>query len=301
MNPAVNRSPQSPQPKSPEKLVRPTRPEPEPIASTQASERQEAPPAPAPPPEQVAEEPKARQQPIPPPGEPMQYRAIGLVRGQYLPSAEQFTQGMLLADDETLIDSVLLGRVMSLVKNHIDLSQPHLWVVYPRTRKEDDKLHLQIVGVWEPETLDRDKADESSDSDRTEDGEEAIEDGYFSIRGEVVYQSPPDRQIVVKIRQSSRQQSEKAKFFKLHLQCSIGDKMLGRFWDFQVLRQDRDLVVREGKDIGFLPLKKKPKTAFSKRPVDRKPQLPRRDDRPPMPASPSERKPLPKPIKRQGL
>jgi hypothetical protein len=229
----------------------------------------------------------------------MQYRAIGLVRGQYLPSAEQFTQGMLLAEDETLIDSVLLGRVMSLVKNHIDLSQPHLWVVYPRTRKEDDKLHLQIVGVWEPETLDRDNAAESSDSDEPGDPEEAIEDGYFSIRGEVVFQSHSDRQIVVKIRQLSRQQSEKAKFFKLHLQCSLSDKMVGHFWDLQVLRQERDLVVREGKDIGFLPLKKKPKPAFNKRPVGQKPQLPKREDRLPMPASPSERKPLPKPIKRQ--
>ncbi|MHC5730419.1 MAG: hypothetical protein ACYTXY_41190, partial [Nostoc sp.] len=34
-----------------------------------------------------------RQQPIPPPSEPMQYRAIGLVRGRYHASSEQFTQG----------------------------------------------------------------------------------------------------------------------------------------------------------------------------------------------------------------
>ena len=97
-----------------------------------------------------------RAQPIPPPSEPMQYRAIGLVRGKYAPSEEQFTRGNLHAEEGTEIDAVLLGRVMSLVKNHLDLEQPHLWVVYPRTRQNDDKLHVQIVGVWEPEKLNRD-------------------------------------------------------------------------------------------------------------------------------------------------
>ncbi|WP_445241346.1 hypothetical protein [Microcoleus vaginatus] len=94
-----------------------------------------------------------RQHPIPPPSEPRQYRAVGLVRGRYTQSEEQFTRGMLIAADGTAIDAVLLGRVMSLVKNHLDLEQEHLWVVYPRTRQEDGNLHAQIMGVWEPETL----------------------------------------------------------------------------------------------------------------------------------------------------
>ncbi len=90
-----------------------------------------------------------RQQPIPPPSEPMQYRAIGLVRGRYLASSEQFTQGTLLTTDGVELNAVLLGRIMSLVKNHLDLDKEHLWVVYPRTRQENDTLHIQIVGVWE--------------------------------------------------------------------------------------------------------------------------------------------------------
>jgi hypothetical protein len=38
------------------------------------------------------------------------------------------------------------------MRRHLDLSVPHLWVVYPRCR-EEGKLHLQMVGVWEPSTL----------------------------------------------------------------------------------------------------------------------------------------------------
>jgi hypothetical protein len=194
-----------------------------------------------------------RQQPIPPPSEPMQYRAIGLVRGQYMPSAEQFTQGTLLSADHTLIDAVLLGRIMSLVKNHLNLSENHLWVVYPRTRKEDDKLHVQIVGVWEPEHL-------SANIPTTESGEEdssgvkstEVDDNYFSVRGEVIYQAKEQENIIVKIRQAARKESEEPKFFKLKLQGSFPDKMVGHFWDFQVQRQGDALVIQEGQDIGSL-------------------------------------------------
>ncbi len=100
-----------------------------------------------------------RHLPIAPPSEPMQYRAIGLVRGTYLPTeADQINRGNLTTEDGVVVDAVLLGRVTSLVKKHLELTVPHLWVVYPRTRREteagdEQDLHFQIVGVWEPETL----------------------------------------------------------------------------------------------------------------------------------------------------
>src|SRR4028118_1194932 len=150
-----------------------------------------------------------RQQPIPPPSEPMQYRAIGLIRGQYMPSAEQLTRGTLLAADGTLIDAVLLGRVMSLVKNHLNLDQAHLWVVYPRSRQEDGNLHVQIVGVWEPEKLNQTTSSEPPNSEEVLENSEVeaspdesdadaspvLQDGYFSIRGEVIYYSQEEERI----------------------------------------------------------------------------------------------------------
>lgn len=120
----------------------------------------------------------SRQQPIPPASEPMQYRAIGLVRGRYVPSDEQFTRGNLHTDDGVAIDAVLLGRVMSLVKKHVDLEQSHLWVVYPRTREKEYDLHVQIVGVWEPESLTRLSDDEDSESESSDEAptDEALTD-----------------------------------------------------------------------------------------------------------------------------
>ena len=253
-----------------------------------------------------------RQQPIPPPSEPMQYRAIGLIQGQYTASEEQFTRGTLRAADGTEIDAVLLGRVMSLVKKHLDLTQEHLWVVYPRTREKENDLHAQIVGVWEPEKL---GPIESSDSTSTESADAsttapemdqdeadlpAVQDGYFSIRGEVVFHSPEQEQVVIKIQQSARKEDGEDKFFKLQLKGSLGEKALGHFWDLQVQRQEHNLVIQSATSIGIMPPRKRKKT-----------QLPRRGYAAPRPNRESQRpaqrpgvklpskEPLPKPIKRR--
>merc|ERR1712159_458650 len=88
--------------------------------------------------------------------DPLQYRAIGLVRGIYKPqNDDNFTRGILIDSKGNEIDSVLLGRVITLIRNHVSLEKPHLWVVYPRSRNKKN-LHLQITGIWEPSTLKKD-------------------------------------------------------------------------------------------------------------------------------------------------
>jgi hypothetical protein len=219
-----------------------------------------------------------RDRPIAPPSEPKQYRAIGLVRGRYSPAPEQFTRGMLVTPDGTEIDAVLLGRVMSLLKNHLDLQEDHLWVVYPRTRQQDDSLHVQIMGVWEPETLKKNEAD-AKDKDAEEiEGEDKeatvsqaaaveeksqdelerfpeIQEGYFSVRGEVIYQSQEEEYAVIKIRQAPRKGDDKPKFFKLKLEGTLGDRPVNHFWDLHLQLQGRSLVIERGNDIGALFVK----------------------------------------------
>jgi hypothetical protein len=213
-----------------------------------------------------------RLSPIPPPSEPMQYRAIGLVRGRYVSSTEQFTQGSLVTADGADINAVLLGRIMSLVKNHLDLQQEHLWVVYPRTRQENDQLHLQIVGVWEPDklakanTVEQEEKSDSNESTSTQhdDASEvfrpasSILDGSFSVRGEVVYQAPDGSNLVIKIKQAPRKQDDKPKYFKLKLKGNLDTRAVGKFWDLQVIRQGDSLVIESGKAIADLPKKRRP-------------------------------------------
>ena len=132
-----------------------------------------------------------RQHPIPPVTEPLQYRAIGVVRGTYVPTdPEQLTRGAIHTSDGTAIEAVVLGRLLTLMRRHLDLAQPHLWVVYPRSREEQG-LHLQMVGIWEPSTL----ADaEAAPSDELPEG-----DDYFSVRGDLLDLFPPTREQPVRL------------------------------------------------------------------------------------------------------
>ncbi len=192
-----------------------------------------------------------RQQPIPPPSHPRQYRAIGLIRAKYQKSDEQMTQGTLITADGAEIEAVLLGRIISLIKNHLDLEKEHLWVVYPRTKMNSDRLHVQIVGVWEPETL-------SQDSDGKKMSGDEAEHGYFSIRGEVIFYSTEEKHVIVKIKQFPRKTGDKPKFFKLKLQGLPGEKPLKRFWDLKVRLAGENLIIEESTDLGFAQ-KRKPK------------------------------------------
>ncbi|MDB9374716.1 hypothetical protein [Nodularia sphaerocarpa] len=266
-----------------------------------------------------------RLQPIPPPSEPMQYRAIGLVRGRYLASSEQFTQGILLTKDGVELNAVLLGRIMSLVKNHLDLEKDHLWVVYPRTRQENDTLHLQIVGVWEPENLaqqptEEDEPDSGSQKLQTTDdhvpeNQEEFSDGSFSVRGEVVYQSFDAKSLVVKIKQAPRKSTDKPKYFKLKLRGVLTTKAISKFWDFKAKREADVLVLEKAEAIADLPKKRKPPFKGGFRAggggggAGRKPFPPRRSGETPKPikktagepsavSKPIPKAPAPKPIKR---
>ncbi len=265
------------------KLVRPpSRPAPVPA---------EKPPI-APPP--VAIEPATvevvtdgRLRPIPPPSEPTQYRAIGVVRGTYQPSDEQFTRGNMVMHDGSNVEAVLLGRVMSLVRNHLELDKEHVWVVYPRTREREATLHLQIVGVWEPENLTQpDELDGESDEAPIENKAPAkapieedalqyvpsdeVDTDTFSIRGEIISHEPDTQKISVKIQQVLRKKGEKEpsmKYFKLNLEGNLRGKVLGYFWDLDVKRTGQDLKILGGTSIVLVMPKKYPKRPMGRRPM----------------------------------
>ncbi|GAB4375018.1 MAG: hypothetical protein Kow00121_20190 [Elainellaceae cyanobacterium] len=205
----------------------------------------------------------------------MQYRAIGLIRGKYQPSEEQFTRGEVYTDDGFAVGAVLLGRVMSLVKKHLDLEESHLWVVYPRTRdKGDTGLHVQIVGVWEPEKLNRTEELTEPTSEETSEAEEGeatsevtelppiaaseLDDKYFSVRGEIIFQSIEDQRILVKIRRSARP-GDDPKAFKVSLLGTLEGKAVGYFWDLNVQREGNELVVKDGTLIAPVPPQKRGK------------------------------------------
>ena len=162
-----------------------------------------------------------RQHPISPVTEPTQYRAIGVVRGVYVPTdAEQLTRGVIRTADGTELEAVVLGRLLTLMRRHLNLEEPHLWVVYPRSREEEG-LHLQMVGVWEPSTLAASEESEppTVEPASTESDADALPEGddYFSVRGELIYTRPETGDLVVKVRVMPRPDGSRPVPFKLQL------------------------------------------------------------------------------------
>lgn len=229
----------------------------------------------------VFEEKGSQYQPIAPPSEPMQYRAIGLIRGIYTPEDEQFNRGVLTTEDGAAIEAVLLGRVTSLVRKHLDLAGPHLWVVYPRTRKAEDAradqdLHVQIVGVWEPETLGLPEEETDSEELDLEGEVEAykvadtpnkakaplenlppVNENYFSIRGEVIHYDEGEQVILVKILQGLKRPPAAHKAFRVLIQGSLQGRAVGYFWDLHIKRDAKTLVLDQGIPVGIVPPKKR--------------------------------------------
>jgi hypothetical protein len=187
-----------------------------------------------------------RQHPISPVTEPMQYRAIGVVRGQYVPTdADHPTRGLIRTAEGEEIEAVVLGRLLTLMRRHLDAEQPHLWVVYPRIR-EQDSLHLQMVGVWEPSSLDPEAAGDGA-ADVLPEG-----DDYFSIRGELIYTRPESGELVIKVRQQPRPDGSRPVPFKLQLRGVIPLEHLRHFVSLDVRRQGQSLTLEAFEVIGPL-------------------------------------------------
>lgn len=203
-----------------------------------------------------------RQHPISPVTEPLQYRAIGVVRGHYVPTEpDQLTRGVIRTVDGTEIEAVVLGRLLTLMRRHLDLAEAHLWVVYPRSR-DQDLLHLQMVGVWEPSTLS--PVDEATTEATTEEtgqgtpappmGDELPEgDGYFSVRGELIYTRPETGDLVIKVRQKPRPDGSRPVPFKLQLKGEIPLVHLRHFVALDLRRRGQHLCLEQLEVVGPLP------------------------------------------------
>ncbi|MFO7628342.1 MAG: hypothetical protein R6W06_02265 [Prochlorococcaceae cyanobacterium] len=203
-----------------------------------------------------------RPHPIPPVSEPLQYRAIGVVRGVYVAEdPEQLTRGVIRTEDGAELEAVVLGRVLTLMRRHINLEQPHLWVVYPRSRDEE-RLHLQVMGIWEPSTLAATAettaeatAEATVETTAGETAEPAASpdalpegDNYFSVRGELIYTRPETGDLVIKVRQLPRADGSRPTPFKLQLKGTIPLEHLRHFISLDLRRQGQ-LLQLEGYEV----------------------------------------------------
>ena len=179
--------------------------------------------------------------PIPKVTDPLQYRAIGIVNGKFTPhDSEQLNKGLITDNEGEKIETVVLGKALSLLKKHIDLNKNYYWVVYPKN-KNTQNLHLQVAGIWDPLQL-NDLPKNSSKINFSKLLEELdLKDNYFSVRGELVFVNKSKKEIVIKICSTSKLKNLKNKNFKLVIKGELSLELLNNFVSLDVNRDGNSL------------------------------------------------------------
>ena len=193
--------------------------------------------------------------PIPEVTDPLQYRAIGIVNGKFTPhNSEQLNKGLITDNEGEKIETVVLGKALSLFKKHIDLNKNYYWVVYPKN-KNTQNLHLQVAGIWDPFQF-NDLPNNSSKINFSKLLEELdLKDNYFSVRGELVFVNKPKKEIVIKICSTSESKNIKNKNFKLSIKGELSLEFLNNFVSLDVNRDGNSLKLLNYKVIGRNPSK----------------------------------------------
>jgi hypothetical protein len=191
--------------------------------------------------------------PIPQVTNQLQYRAIGIINGKYTPhDIEQLNRGFLIDDKGEKIETVVLGKALSILKKHIDLKKSYYWVVYPKN-KNTQNLHLQVAGIWDPYQL-NDFPNNSSKTNFSKLLKELdLKDNYFSVRGELVFVNTQKKEIVIKIKSVSKLKNLKNKNFKLVIKGELSLELLNNFVSLDVSRDGNSLKLLNYKVIGRNP------------------------------------------------
>ena len=179
--------------------------------------------------------------PIPQVTNKLQYRAIGIINGKYTPhDIEQLNRGFLIDDKGEKIETVVLGKALSILKKHIDLKKSYYWVVYPKN-KNTQNLHLQVAGIWDPYQL-NDFPNNSSKTNFSKLLKELdLKDNYFSVRGELVFVNTQKKEIVIKIISVSKLKNLKNKNFKLVIKGELSLELLNSFVSLDINRDGNAL------------------------------------------------------------
>ncbi len=179
--------------------------------------------------------------PIPKVTDKLQHRAIGIINGKFTPHGhEKLNRGFLIDNKGEKIETVVLGKALSLLKKHIDLKKSYYWIVYPKN-KNTQNLHLQVAGIWDPYQL-NDFPNDSSKTNFSKLLEELdLKDNYFSVRGELVFVNTQKKEIVIKICPDMKLRNLKNKNFKLVIKGELSLELLHSFVSLDINRDGNSL------------------------------------------------------------
>jgi len=174
---------------------------------------------------------------FPPPSCATEYRAIGLVRGQYLPSQEAFDKGILLTDDGKKFPALMFYHLAKQLAKHPEQLDAQLfWSVWPQTLKDEPGLLLEL-------NILRNSRDEQQLS-RLSAGV-----NYFSIRGVVVSQDASTGKLAIRIERNKTprpgRERKDLQPFDLEIEGFLPSDAVGQFWDLDCCRNGDRLMMED--------------------------------------------------------
>ncbi len=186
-------------------------------------------------------------QPITEPPDDIQYRAIGLVKGKFVPGKDKWEKGKLVTADGTEFDLYILAKLRRLAKKIGDAET--VWVLYPKTKMPApgtpataDKAKTRLIflanGIWCP-TLKKEP-------------NRPVEINIFHISGEVVYVSKDRAKpwCVVKIMQTPTKEGESPTFFNVRLLGALSDNQdFKGFWRIKAVLVGDSLRIKDSEKV----------------------------------------------------
>ena len=171
--------------------------------------------------------------------ESLQNRAIGIIYGSYKPlNTGSLNKGTLKDQNNLPLDAVVLGKTLPLIKKYIDFNKKYFFIVYPRNKNSDD-LHLQIAGIWDPNSLNKEQKDHFQNPHEILKNFD-LKDNYFSIRGKLIFVKIPEKEVIIKIT-PSKLLNNKNKSFKLILKAELPLNLINSFLSIDALREGNAL------------------------------------------------------------
>jgi hypothetical protein len=165
---------------------------------------------------------------IPPADHKSQYRALGIVVGQFLPSDEDVRQGMLLTPDG-LSFPARSAFPRFRPKRH-QLEQAIAWRVWPRPDREAG-LRFALKAPC-----------------KDENGELITEtEEHYSIRGQLKWWKADEGKLAISIRPNKNALRRFNPYF-LILQGHVPNPRAGAFWEIEAGREGRQLALLDGQE-----------------------------------------------------
>ena len=127
-----------------------------------------------------------------------------------------------------------------MIKKYINLEKNYYWIVYPKN-KNTQKLHLQVIGIWNPNQLNNPLKSEPKKKTPQLLEELNLTDNYFSVRGELVYVNVQKKEFIIKICPSTKSKKLKNNNFKLIIKGEIPLERINNFVSLDLYREENTL------------------------------------------------------------